>query len=82
MVCDNGVMIWDPLERFLWGIALTIAIMCGIYFIHIGRKREVFKERISMLGLASLPIGFAFSLLFTYLQVFQVEGTYENNLFR
>ncbi|MBA7612386.1 hypothetical protein ES703_19622 [subsurface metagenome] len=81
MACDNGVMIWDPLERFLWGIAITIAIMCGIYFIHIGRKREVFKERIIMLGLASLPIGFALSLLFTFFQVLQVPGDFSNNIF-
>jgi len=74
-------MIWDPLERFLWGIAITIAIMCGIYFIHIGRKREVFKERIIMLGLASLPIGFALSLLFTFFQVLQVPGDFSNNVF-
>ncbi|TKJ19052.1 MAG: hypothetical protein CEE43_16425 [Promethearchaeota archaeon Loki_b32] len=80
---EEIVMIWDPLERFLWGIAITITIMCGIYFVHIGRKREVFKERIIMLGLASLPLGFAFSLLFTYFQGFQVWGTYhvDRNIF-
>jgi len=84
MACDNGVMIWDPLERFLWGIAITIAIMCGIYFIRIGKKREVFNEKIIMLGLASLPLGFAFSLLFTYFQVLQVPpapGNFSNNVF-
>lgn len=84
MVCPNDdVMIWDPSERILWGIGITIAIMCGLYFIHIGRKRKVFKERINMWGLASLPLGFAFSLLFTYFQVLQVHGTYDfdTNLF-
>lgn len=82
MVCFNGlVMIWDPLERFLWGISLTIALICGIYFIHIARKREVFNERIIMLGLASLPLGFAFSLFFTYFQVLQVPGVFSNNIF-
>jgi len=82
MGCSGSdVMIWDPFERFLWGIALTVALMCGTYFIHISRKREVFNERIIMLGLASLLLGFAFSLLFIYFQVLQVKGDFSNLIF-
>ena len=75
------VPIWDPLERFFWGIALAIALMCGIYFIYKARKREVFNEKIIMFGLSSLPLGFALSLIFTYFQVFQVQGTFIDNIF-
>ena len=81
MLYEENVMIWNPLERILWGCALTIAVMCGIYFIHIARKREIFNERIIMLGLASLPLGFAFSLFFTYIQVLQLPGVFFNNVF-
>ncbi len=81
MVCDNGVMIWDPLERFLWGIAITIALVCGIYFIRIAKKRDVFNENIIMLGLASLPLGFAFNLFFTCIKVLQLPGDFSNNTF-
>ena len=82
MPCAVGkVMIWDPFERILWGCALTIAVICGIYFIHIARKREIFNERIIMLGLASLPLGFAFSLFFTYIQVLLLPGVFSNNIF-
>ncbi len=82
MACSSGmVMIWDPFERMLWGCAFTIAVMCGIYFIHIARKREVFNERIIMLGLASLLLGFTFSLLFTYFKVFQVPGIFSNSTY-
>lgn len=79
MECDNGVMIWDPYERFLWGIAIAIAIICGIYFIHIARKRVIFNERIIMLGLASLLLGFAFSLFFTFFQILQVPPALGNS---
>jgi len=75
------VPIWDPSERFLWGMALTIALMCGIYFIYKARKREVFNEKFMMYGLSSLPLGFAISLIFTYFQVFQVQGNFINNTF-
>ncbi|MFX1567962.1 MAG: sensor histidine kinase [Promethearchaeota archaeon] len=82
MACPEGsVIVWDSLERFLWGIAITIAFICGIYFIRIAKKREVFNERIIMLGLASLPIGFALSLFFTYFQVLQVHGDFNNFIF-
>lgn len=75
------VPIWDPMERFFWGIAIAIALMCGIYFIYKARKREVFNEKVIMFGLASLPLGFALSLTFTYFQVLQVQGTLNNNIF-
>ncbi|MFX0017086.1 MAG: hypothetical protein ACFFAK_06120 [Promethearchaeota archaeon] len=75
------VPIWDPSERFFWGIAIAIALMCGIYFIYKARKREVFNEKFIMFGLASLPLGFAISLIFTYFQVFQVQGTFINHVF-
>jgi len=82
MGCPSGdVMIWDPVERFLWGIGITIAFVIGIYFIRIAKKREVFNERIIMLGLASLLFGFAFSLLFTHFQVLQIPGISINNTF-
>jgi len=75
------VMIWDSFERLLWGCAFTIAILCGIYFIRIARKREVFNERVIMLGLASLLFGFTFSLIFTYIQVLHFPGVFNNNIF-
>jgi signal transduction histidine kinase len=82
MVCPDGyVMIWNPYERFLWGIAIVIALMCGIYFINIARKREIFNERIIMLGLACLPLGFALSLFFTFIKVLLIPGSFVNNTF-
>ncbi|MFW9864698.1 MAG: sensor histidine kinase [Candidatus Thorarchaeota archaeon] len=76
MACpgDTVVMIWDPFEIFLWGIAIAIALICGIYFLRIGKKREIFNEQIIMLGLGSLPLGFALALLFTLFQSFQISG--------
>ena len=75
------VMIWDPVERILWGLGIAIALICGVYFIYKGRKREIFNERMIMFGLASLPLSFAISLLFTFLQVFNVQGTFVDNIF-
>jgi len=76
-----NVPIWDPLERLFWGIAIALALICVIYFINKGRKREFFNEKIIMFGLASLPLAFAFSLIFTFFQVLQVQGIFINNIF-
>jgi len=77
----TSVPIWDPYERLLWGIAITFALICGGFLINRGRKREILNERIIMFGLASLPIGFALTLLITYLQAFYVPGVITNNIF-
>jgi len=72
----EGVMLWSTYERFIWGIAITLTLISGVYFIIKGRKREIFNEKIIMFGLASLPLAFAFSLLITFIQVLQIPGSF------
>ncbi|MFW9938595.1 MAG: hypothetical protein ACFFD5_13185 [Candidatus Thorarchaeota archaeon] len=69
-----NVMLWSTYERFIWGIAITLTLICGVYFIIKGRKREIFSEKIIMFGLASLPLGFASSLVITFIQVTLIPG--------
>ncbi|MFX1390613.1 MAG: hypothetical protein ACFE9Z_11155 [Promethearchaeota archaeon] len=76
------VMVWDPIERLLWGIALSFAFYCGIYYINKGRKREIFNEKIILFGFASILIGFGFTLLFTFFQILFVPGNLIDNTFR
>lgn len=66
--------VWDPLERSLWGIAILIALLSAVYFINKGDKRKIFNEKLIMFSLASLILGFAFSLIFTFFQVLQIPG--------
>lgn len=68
------VPIWDPLERSLWGVAIIIALLSAFYFINKGDKRKIFNEKLIMFSLASLILGFAFSLMFTFFQVIQIPG--------
>ena len=74
----TNVMIWDPYERFVWGIAIGLTLISGAYFIHIGRKRKTFKEKMILFGLASLPLGFAASLTIIFIQVMQIQGIFDN----
>ena len=75
------VMIWNPFERFLWGIAITIALVCAIYFYHISRKRKDLNEKLIMLGLAGFILGFALSFLFTFFQAFELPGSFDGYTF-
>lgn len=75
------VPIWDPFERFLWGIAIIIALILTIYFINRADKRNIFNEKLIMLSLASLILGFTFSLIFTFFQVLQIPGNFDGFAF-
>ena len=68
------VPIWDPLERSLRGVAIFLALFSAVYFINKGDKRKIFNEKLIMFSLASLILGFAFSLIFTFFQVLQIPG--------
>lgn len=72
------VLIWDPVERFFWGILFAILIMCAVLYFLRGKKNENFNEKIMMYGFASLFVGFAFGFFFSYLRQFLIPGTYVN----
>ena len=72
-------MIWDPTERLLTGIGISLLFVCGIIYIYRGKKRDVLTEKIMMVGFGSYFIGLTFQRLFGgYLGHFFVSGAYEN----
>ena len=83
MGCEltDGIMIWNTVERFLGALAIAIAFVIGIYFIRIGKRRDNLKEKITMYGLASLPLCFGLSLFAIYFQVLFIGGEYSNGFF-
>ncbi|MFX1329426.1 MAG: hypothetical protein ACFE91_14950 [Promethearchaeota archaeon] len=71
------VMIWDPFERFLWGVAITLIFICGVLYIAKGKKREDINEKLIMMGFGCYFIGLTFQRLFgAYLGSFFISGTY------
>ena len=38
-------MIWDPVERLLWGIAIALLLFGGIIYFVNGKKRENHQDR-------------------------------------
>ena len=74
-------MIWDPLERLLWGIAISIAIMGGLLYLNMARKKEYFNQKVILYGFAGVLIGFALTRIFTFLCDFQIKGIFTDNTF-
>lgn len=59
-------MIWNPIERLLWGITITFLVSCSIQYMIKGRKRENFNERIILYGYAGLLLGISFTRFYPY----------------
>jgi len=74
-------MIWDPLERLLWGIAITLLIFCGIFYFRKGRQNENVKDKILFYGFTFFFICLAISRFFEYLSDFFIIGSFKNFTF-
>lgn len=74
-------MLWDSLDRGLWGIAITILLMVGIFYLNKGRKRENSNERIVMYGFAVYLVLSATCFVFLYLLAISRSGVFINGTF-
>ena len=74
-------MIWDSLDRGLWGIAITILLMVGIFYFNKGRKRENSNERIVMYGFTVYLVLSAICFVFLYLLAISRSGVFINGTF-
>ena len=75
------VIIWDPYERLLWGVAITILFIAVLLYFNNGRKREIENEKIIMYGFAGLIWSFMFYFLSICLYEILIPGTYLNGKF-
>lgn len=50
-------MIWDPLERCVWGIAISFLFICGLMYLKKSKTRCNANERLLLLGFACMFFG-------------------------
>ena len=60
----------DPLERFLWAIAIFLLLECGFYFIRQAYKNENKKESFLLYGFASFFLAMGITRTFYYFMVY------------
>jgi len=74
-------MIWDPIGRFLWSVAILLLILCGILYFRKGKQNENVKDKFLFYGFTFLFICLAISRFFEYLSDFLILGCFKNFMF-
>lgn len=75
------IIIWDPFERFLWSVAITVLFIAGLHFLNKGLKRENQSEKLILFGFASLFFGLTIYRLCFFIFEITIPGAYRNNAF-
>jgi len=73
------VLLFEPVNRFIWIVAILVLFICGIIYLYVGHQKERSEEKILMKGCASLFIGMAITRIFFYFSDFHVIGTYSGH---
>lgn len=77
----SKVIIWDPLERMLLGIAIGILFMTGVFFLIKMGKQEEHQGKRMMLGFGLFYILFAIRNIFIFMSDFYYLGTFRYGAF-
>ncbi len=74
-------MIWNPIERFLWGLATAILILCGLLYFKRSLERDDNKERNYLIGFGIVFISMAITRCIFILADLQIQGHFIDNAF-
>jgi len=74
-------MIWDPFERVLWGIAISIYFIGGFLYLKRGKERENSNERILLYGFGGFLFCVVVFLIFRLTAEYFIPGELEFNFF-
>jgi len=72
-------MIFDPINRAMWLLAVFTILFCGVFFINQGFKKEGSDEKSLMFGFGLLFIGNSITRLFYFISDFFIIGFYDND---
>jgi len=66
--------IYNPIERALWGVSISILFLMTIYFITLAQKKEKSEEKKILLGISFVILGIAFTRIFFFISDLYVPG--------
>jgi len=75
------VFIWDPLERLLGGIAITLGVISAILYLYRGKERTIQSERLLVLAFGILISGATVLITFYYFLQFLLPGSFTQYAF-
>jgi len=70
------VLIWDPLERLLGGISITLGFIMAILYLYRSRERTIQSERHLVSAFGILVCGATILLIFYYFLQFLLPGSF------
>ena len=77
----TDVALFNLIDRMLWGVAIAVLIICGLFFWYRAYLMEQKREKRLMLGFGALFMGFALTRIFFYLSDLTIKGDYTNHIF-
>lgn len=75
------VMIWDPVERLLWGIAILIIVLLISLFIFKAKKKDDINQKMFLYGVSAQVFCILIDRLLRFLNDFLIQGTFINFVF-
>ncbi len=75
------VALFNLIDRMLWGVAIAVLVICGLFFWYRAYLMKDKNEKMLMVGFGALFIGFAFLRIFFYLTDMQIIVNYVNLVF-
>ena len=75
------VLIWDPLERLLGGIAITLGVVSTLLYLYRSRGRTIQSERLLVSAFGILISGATVLLTFYYFLQFLLPGSFAQYAF-
>ncbi len=76
-----NVMIFDPINRFLWGVVFTFYIVCAIQYFNLAKKQDSLKGRIIILGFGGFLLCNSLAWLFWSLEELYIPGHYVGHVY-
>jgi len=75
------VMIWSPIDRILWGIALILSFICALKYLNLARIKENQYEKLISFGYSGIFFGLTLCIVFGVVSESLIPGKFINGTF-
>lgn len=69
-------VIWNPVERLLWGVTITLMTITIFLFLQKARKSVEMKEKVALNGFVGLLSGLTIERIFRFFADFLIDGNF------
>ncbi|MFX0136695.1 MAG: hypothetical protein ACFFDN_23870 [Candidatus Hodarchaeota archaeon] len=70
------VMIWNPIERFLWGVTIMVLLITAIQYLRNSRKFNTINESLISFGVSASFFGMLLQVIFYFISDLVVPGNF------